>query len=110
MRARKYNKRIGVWQTSKVPDGAGGNTVSETILFTTWCNIKTLDRVDRSTNFGITDTNGVFIVQLRDRADFDYNSKTLFFKYRSDKYFIQNSPVNINFEDREIQITVKRDG
>ena len=109
MRARKYNKKIEVWQTAPLSDGFGGSTISETLLTSSWCSINTLDRISRSTDFGITDTNDTIVVQLRKRNDLIYNSKNLYFKYRGYKYLIQSEPINIGFEDREIQITLKRE-
>lgn len=109
MRARKYNKKIEVWQTAPVIDGFGGSIVSETLITRSWCHLTTLDRVTRSTDFGITETNDTIIIKLRKRNDLTYNSKNLFFKYRGLKYIIQSEPINIGFEDREIQITLKQE-
>ena len=53
MRARKYNKVVELWQTAPSFDGFGGNTVSSTLITKTWCKFITLDRISRSTDFGI---------------------------------------------------------
>lgn len=108
MRARKYNKKVEVWQTSKVSDGFGGSTIANTKIADTWCDITTLNSLSRSTEFGIIDTSDTLILKLRKRNDLTYNSKIHYFVYRDEKYLIQGQPVNIGFEDREIQITVKR--
>ena len=109
MRARKYNKRLEVWQTAPLDDGFGGETASETLLSSTWCKFITLDRLSRSTDFGVTDTTDTLIIQLRKRNDLTYTSKNQFFKYRGLKYIIQGTPINVGFEDREIQITLKQE-
>ena len=108
MRARKYNKKIELWQTSRVEDGYGGNYTSDILITSTWCQIITLDRLSRSTDVGITDTNDTLIIKLRKRNDLTYNSLNQFFVYRNEKYLIQGTPINIGFEDREIQITLIR--
>lgn len=108
MRARKYNKKIAIWQTSKVSDGFGGNTIVNTLLTSTWCEIVTLNSLSRSTDFGMIDTSDTLILKLRKRNDLTYNSKIHYFVYRDEKYLMQGQPVNIGFEDREIQITVKK--
>jgi hypothetical protein len=109
MRARKYNKRLEIWQTSPVSDGFGGSTLQPTLITYSWCKLVTLDRNSRSTDFGITDTTDTIILQLRKRNDLAYNSKNQFFKYRGLKYIIQGTPINVGFEDREIQITLKQE-
>lgn len=108
MRARKYNKKVELWQTSLVSDGFGGSGVSPNLLKSIWCKFITLDRISRSTDLGLTETTNTLIIQLRKRSDFDFNSETMFFKYRGDNYMIQSEPINVGFEDREIQITLKK--
>jgi SPP1 family predicted phage head-tail adaptor len=109
MRARKYNKRIELWQTESVEDEYGGFVVNEVLISKSWCKIITNDRNNRSTDFGITTTNNTIVVQLRKRNDLPYNSLNQFFKYRGERYTIQGTPINIGFEDREIQITLTSD-
>ena len=108
-RARKYNKKIQLWQTAPIVNEWGGNTVSETLLTTTWCEIKTPNTTYRSTEFGITDTTDTIVLRLRKRNDLTYNSENQFFKYRGKRYIIESEPINIGFEDREIQITLKKE-
>ena len=107
-RARKYNKLVEVWQTAPIQNQYGGNTISETLLTKTWANIKTSNSLSRSTEFGITDTNDTIVLTLRKRNDLNYNSLNQFFKYRGLKWLIQGTPINVGFEDNEIQITLKR--
>lgn len=109
MRARKYTKKIEVWQTTKVSDGFGGNGVTTELLSSTWCEILTPDKLIRNTDFGVTDTANTIIVRLRKRNDLPYNSVNQFFVYRGDKYLLQGTPINVGFEDREIQITLTRE-
>jgi len=107
MRARGYNKQIELWQTTKVSDGFGGNGVTNELITRTWCNIKTpLNGSYRTTEEGVTDTFNSLIITLRKRNDVVYNSLNLFFKYRGDKYIINSEPINVGFEDREIQIMI----
>jgi len=109
MRARKYNKRIEVWQTANVSDGYGGNTVTTSLVNNSWCKLITNEKANyRDTDFGETETYDRLIIQLRKRKDLVYNSKTNFFKYRGVDYSMISDPINIGFEDREIQITLTR--
>lgn len=110
MRARKYNKRIDVYQVTNVSDGFGGNGVGvPTLIARSWCKLITLNKLDRNTDVGIIDTIDTIVIQLRKRNDLDYNSKNMYFVYRSEKYIMQSEPINVGFEDREIQITLKRE-
>lgn len=109
MRARKYNKRIEVWQTANVSDGFGGNTATPSLVNNSWCKLITNEKANyRDTDFGETETYDRLIIQLRKRKDLVYNSKINFFKYRGVEYSMISEPINIGFEDREIQITLTR--
>ena len=118
MRARKYNKRVELWQTTG-NDGSSrneyGGSYGEPVLITkTWCRVITLQsRVgaseNRSTNFGITDTNDTIIIELRKRNDLQYNSLNQFFSFNGNRWNIQGTPINKDFDNREIQITLKRE-
>jgi len=110
MRARKYNKRIEVWQTlPEAQDEFGDKSVTPQLITTTWCELITTNTVYRSTDMGIIDTTDTITIKLRKRNDLTYNSKNQFFKYRGLKYVIQTEPINVGFEDREIIITLKKE-
>lgn len=103
MKARKYNKRIEIYQTTSVNDGFGGKSIAETKIGTSWANITTLDRANRTTEDGTTDSFKSIIVRTRKRNDLKYNIGNIFIKYRGVKYVIQQQPINIGFQDREIE-------
>jgi hypothetical protein len=106
MRARKYNKKIEIWQTTTVIDGYGGGGVQSTKLASVWCELITLDALIRTTDIGQTDTNNKLIIKVRKTPTIDYTSKNTFFVYRNVSYNIQGTPINIGFEDRELQLTL----
>lgn len=109
--SRKYNKKIEVWQTTRGKDEFGDSLITPTLLTKTWCNIVTPTNVNssnRSTEFGLTDTSNRLVLKLRKRSDITYNSKNIYFIYRSEVYNIISEPINVNFEDSEIQITVEK--
>ena len=113
MRARKYNKRVSFYQTTTVPDGYGGFTVSDSLIATSWCEIKTVSNNSRFnqriTNLGITDPNNAIIIQLRHRNDIDYSAINQYVLYRNVKYVIQNAPVNIDLEGVDIEIIATKE-
>ena len=109
MKARKYTKRIQFYQTTNVADTYGGFTVSEALVATSWCNIKTVSNGQRLTDLGISDPSNSIILQLRQRNDIDYSALDMYVKYRGVKYIIQNAPTNTDFNDTEIEIVATRE-
>jgi len=96
MSARQFNKRIEVWQTVAVADGSGGNTVSENIITTTWAKLETLDSA-QITTLGLDYTKSSLWVTVRKRKDLIYNSKTIYIKYKGNKYTITSYPTDEDF-------------
>lgn len=96
MRARQLNKRIEVWQTVPVADGSGGSTLSENIITTTWAKLETLDST-QVTSLGLDYTKSSILVTTRKRNDFQYNSKTIYIKYKGAKYTITSYPTDTDF-------------
>lgn len=109
MISRKYDKRIEIWQYTKIDDGFGGDIPGpDELVRKSWCQIKTAGNNARAASFlnelGITDPSSAIIVRLRQRNDTDYNAINQYLKYRGEKYIIQNAPTNINYEDVDIEI------
>jgi head-tail adaptor len=104
MSCRRKSKRVEIWQTSNVPNGFGGNSVSETLITSSWAEVITLNNTNRSTDIGITSATNTIKIKLRKRNDITYNSINQFIKYRGYKYIIQNQPFNVGFRDEEIEI------
>ncbi len=96
MRARAFNKRIEVWQTVRVDDGFGGNTLTDNIITTTWAKLETLDSTEITT-LGLDYTKSSLLVTVRKRKDFIYNSKTIYIKYKGNKYTITSYPTDEDF-------------
>ena len=113
MRARKYNKRIELWQTTGNNGSSrnqyGGSYSAPILITKTWCKVITPNSLSRSTDFGITDTNDTIIIELRKRNDLQYNSLNQFFRFNGNRWNIQGTPINKGFDNREIQITLKRE-
>jgi len=108
LKARDYTRRIDFYQTAAVADGYGGNTVSETLVATSWANIRTPKDSQRLMDLGVTDPTNTIIITLRHRNDIDFNAVNQFIKYRSVKYVITNAPINLGFGDVEIEIIATR--
>ena len=113
VRARKYTKRVQIWQTTFTPDTFGGNVVSEELITTSWAKVRSVSSASRFsqrlTELGITDPTLALIVTVRFRDDIDYNAINRFLLYRGERYVIQNSAVNTNFFDAEVEMIVVKE-
>lgn len=108
MRARKYTKRIDFYQVTETADGYGGYTVSEELITSSWCNIKTPSNTQRLTDIGITDVLNTIVITLRYRNDINYNAINQFIKYNGLKYVIKGV-VNKDLEGVEVEIIATRE-
>ena len=110
MSARRFRKRIEIWQIKDVADGFGGFTVSEELITTTWADLKTIDARKNTTDFGINNSQLAVMCTVRKRNDFYYNTINQFIKYAGDKYTILSFPEDKNFDHSFITfIAVKED-
>ena len=111
MRARTFNKRIELWETTSTADGYGGNIVTDFLVTSSWAKIKTFNpggRNNSTTDFGILNTQNAITITFRKRNDITYNTATQYVKYRGNKYIITTDPTNIDFEDSYIQFIGQR--
>jgi head-tail adaptor len=110
MRSRGYNKRIDIYETTSVFDGISGYTSSTSLIGSSWAKISTFNvgKNTNSTEFGLLDVNDSLIVTVRKRNDVTYNSDSMYIVYRGVKYIITTAPINVGFEDKEIQFIVKK--
>ena len=110
MRARRFNKRIELWQTESEADGFGGNTLKTELITITWAEIKALNKYINTDSFGISNTQLAVHVTVRLRKDLTYNSINQFIKYANESYTISSFPENKNFDNAFISfIAVKQD-
>lgn len=109
MRGRKYNKQIEIWQTTKTTNEFGDGNVTPELITKSRCKIITNNNIYSDKQFGLSETTNRIVVQLRKRNDITYNSSNQFVMYRNEKYIITSEPVNVDFEDREIQITLTKE-
>ena len=100
--ARRYNKRIAVWEGTPDPNSFGGNTMTDAIVDTVWCEIRTLS-IDKLTFFGL-DTDQTYIrIYLRKNSDIDYEADNIFFKYGGKTYTV-NSVTETDLDGVELEI------
>lgn len=102
MIARKYTKAIGIWKTTNVPDGYGGNTVTTALVYSIWANVNT-KRAYRQNENGQNDNFVQTIFTIRNRYDIALSIKDNFIKYNGLIYNI-DSILNMDLNNIDIEI------
>lgn len=105
---RKYLNSIEVWIKAASDDLAGGNITTDTLIDTSWCNIKSLNR-QKLTDYGLNVATQAIKISLRYRDDLDYFQQDIFFKYKGKEWFIDSiHQIDLEEEELEIVATAKR--
>jgi len=103
MIAREYNKRISVYEVTLISNPFGGNTPTETLLFTSWAQLITNGVGYKATDFGLDTFENPLLFKVRYRNDFKWQGRTLFVMYGNNKYIIKGIR-NINEANLELEI------
>lgn len=112
MDSRKFTKRIEVWQDIFVIDDFSNSVNTPIKIASSWANITTINannRLNRSTDNGITNSTNVIKIVVRKRKDLTYNNLNQFIKYRGDKYIISNQPYEVGFNNLFIEIIATKE-
>jgi head-tail adaptor len=101
--ARRFRKRIEIWQTDQVFDGFSGSTTAPGIkLLTTWADLRSLSQnkpySKEFEQYGISNTELAVIVTVRRRKDVFFNSLNQYIKYNGEDYVIKSFPEDKNFD------------
>lgn len=102
MIARKYTKAIGIWKTTTVSDGYGGNTVTTALVYSVWANVNT-KRAYRQNENGQNDNFVQTVFTIRNRYDIDLSVKDNFIKYNGLIYNI-DSILNLDLNNIDVEI------
>ena len=102
MIARKYNRAIGIWKTTTVSDGYGGNTVTAALVYSVWANVNT-KRAYRQNENGQNDNFVQTVFTIRNRYDIDLSVKDNFIKYNGLVYNI-DSILNKDLNNIDVEI------
>ena len=102
MLSRKYTKAIGIWKTTTVPDGYGGNTVTSALVYSVWANAGT-KRASNQTDNGQRDNTVQTVFTIRNRYDIDLSVKDNFIKYNGLTYNI-DSILNMDLNNIDVEI------
>lgn len=102
MLSRKYNRAIGIWKTTTVSDGYGGNTVTTALVYSVWANVTT-KRAYRENENGQNDNFVQTVFTIRNRYDIALSVKDNFIKYNGLIYNI-DSVLNQDLNNIDVEI------
>ena len=102
MIARKYTKAIGIWKTTTVSNGYGGNTVATALVYSVWANVETKKAYRQNEN-GQNDNFVQTVFTIRNRYDIDLSVKDNFIKYNGLTYNI-DSILNLDLNNIDVVI------
>ncbi len=100
--SRKYTKIIEIWKTSPVPDGFGGNVITDEMDFKVWANATTKNSF-RTNEEGQNDNFVQTVFTIRNRATMDISIKDNFIKYNGLIYNI-DSMLNKDLDNIDVQL------
>jgi len=98
----RYIHRVDVYLNEATPDEYGGNVLTERKIGSSWAKVNTISRT-KEVRFGLDTVSQALEINLRSRADLDYEQEGLFFKYKG-KEWIPISVEDIDLDGEEIRI------
>lgn len=99
---RKFLHRIEVYKRNAVPDGSGGQAVQDVKISDSWCDIKT-PNAQKLVSYGLNVGQSVIEIDLRYRADLDYNQNDIVLGYKGQKYVVR-SVINSDLNNEYLRI------
>ena len=102
MNRTDFNKQIDVYSVAPVSDGFGGFTVESTLLDTRWAKLEPLTAGNAIQEYGLQDPSRTVRITMR-KNDLIL-SPDYFIIYRSKTYKIVSGPIEIDFENRFIEV------
>jgi len=103
MKAREYDKRIEVYEITSVQDEFYGNTVTPTLVASSWAKLQTGGLSHKAKDFGLQEFNEPLYFRLRYRKDLIYKPAKMYLMYLGEKYIIQGIE---DVDKRKIEIEI----
>lgn len=108
IKARSYQQRITLINTTRVADGFGGFTNSDATGVSLWCDIVDMNGSSRTTDFGVTDFTDTFLFKFRFNPSVEIDPHDTKISYNSQKYDIL-SVRNIGLKDIEVNVLARKE-
>lgn len=102
MIARQYSRKVNIYKTTNVPDGFGGNTVTDVLIGSFWAEVKQNSSFKDNT-IGKSDIKSSYSFKIRANSVLNPDIDNLKIEYRNAFYVVND----IRYDDelfREINI------
>lgn len=102
MIARQYTRKIKIYKTTTVPDGYGGNTITDVLIGSFWAEVKQ-NSAFKDNTLGKSDIKNTYSFKIRANSVLTPDLDNLKIEYRSAFYVVND----IRYDDelfREINI------
>lgn len=103
MISRQYTRKVNIYKTTNVPDGFGGNTVTDVLIGSFWAEVKQNSSFKDNT-IGKADIKNSYSFKIRANSVLNPDIDNLKIEYRNSFYVVNE----IRYDDelfREINIT-----
>lgn len=103
MIARQYSRKISIYTTTSIPDGFGGNVVSDVLVGSFWSEVKQNSTYKDNAN-GVSELKGNYSFKIRAKANITPEMSDLSIVYQNKRFAVND----IRYDDelfRFINIT-----
>ena len=89
MISRQYTRKIAIYKTTDVPDGFGGNTVSDVLIGSYWAEVKQ-NSAFKDNSIGNSQIKNNFTFKIRTNANLENDIDNLSIIYNGKKYVVND--------------------
>ena len=109
MRARSFNKRVQIWQTSYVSDGFSGTKTFGQIISNSWAKVETAkSNASNMNEIGLDDMALNLLITVRYRNDLEYNGINQYLVYNGVRYEFSQAPNENNLNRTFVKLIAIR--
>lgn len=89
MISRQYTRKIQIYKTASVPDGFGGNIVSDVLIGSYWAEVKQ-NSAFKDNSIGNSEIKNNYSFKIRANNNLNLDISNLSIVYRSKKYVVND--------------------
>lgn len=89
MIARQYTRKVQIFKTTSVPDGFGGNMVSDVLIGSYWAEVKQ-NSAFKDNSIGNSQIKNNYTFKIRSNANLENDIDNLSILYNGKKYVVND--------------------
>ena len=89
MIARQYTRKVQIFKTTSVPDGFGGNMVSDVLIGSYWAEVKQ-NSAFKDNSIGNSQIKNNYTFKIRSNANLENHIDNLSILYNGKKYVVND--------------------